>query len=209
MGKRPDRLVQDEAAMVEDLLELGGGLATLTRSQIGFATDKDWKHRGPIQINGSRRPKLRGWCTPKTLNGPRGISFVERKLSADARQIIELHNCVFRKPLVQIVDQRFRSRILPGVGKRERSKILQIACGRELQCQSGASPRFVSVAEPGFSQSRRARVEGGRVLLSAAFGVIHCAAAELAGVSKVPGVGGTIAFHAQYLVPQPRQGLQL
>src|ERR1700739_2974191 len=102
MGKRPDRLVQDEAAMVEDLLELGGCLATFTRSQIGFATDKDWKHRGPIQINGSRRPKLIRCGGRKIRNSARSISLVERKLSADARQIVELHNCVFRKPLVQI-----------------------------------------------------------------------------------------------------------
>src|SRR5258707_15440679 len=136
MGKRTDGLVQDEAAMVEYLLELGGSLATLTRSQIGFATHKDWKHRGPIQINGSRRPKLIRCGAPKTLDGARGISFVERKLSADARQIIELHNCVFRKTLVQIVGQRFRSRVIPGIGKRECSKILQIAARRELQCQS-------------------------------------------------------------------------
>ena len=129
MGKCTDGLVQDEAAMVEDLLELGGGLATPTRSRIGFATHKDWKHRGPIQINSSRGPKLIRCGAPKTLNGARGISFVERKLSADARQIIELHDCVFRKLLVQIVGQRFRSRIITGVGKRERSKILQItAC---------------------------------------------------------------------------------
>jgi hypothetical protein len=40
MDKRTDRLGQDEAAMVEDLLELGSRLATLTRSQIGFATHK-------------------------------------------------------------------------------------------------------------------------------------------------------------------------
>src|SRR5260370_630926 len=152
--------------MVEYLLELGGGLATLTRSQIGFATHKDWKHSSPIQINGSRRPKLIRCGGTKTLNGARSISFVERKLSADARQIIELHNCVFRKPLVQIVGQRFRSRVIPGVRKRERSKIQQIAVGRELQCQSGASPRFVGVAEPGFSQSGGTRVEGGCVLLS-------------------------------------------
>src|ERR1035438_3926008 len=124
MCKRTDGLVQDEAAMVEDLLELGSGFATPTRSQIGFATHKDWKHRGPIQINGSCRPKLVRRGSPKTLNGARRISFVERKLSADARQIIELHNCVFRKTLVQIVGQRFRSHVLPGVRKRERSKIL-------------------------------------------------------------------------------------
>src|SRR4029077_16322970 len=67
MGKCTDGLVQDEAAMVEDLLELGGGLATPTRSQIGFATHKDWKHRGPIQINSSRRPKLIRCVAPKTL----------------------------------------------------------------------------------------------------------------------------------------------
>src|SRR5258707_7245808 len=105
MGKRTDGLVQDEAAMVEDLLELGGCLATLTRGQIGFATHKDWKHRGPIQTNGSRRPKLIRCGGPKTLNGARGISSIERKPSADARQIIELHNGVFRKTLVQLVGQ--------------------------------------------------------------------------------------------------------
>src|SRR5260370_21551890 len=106
MGKRTDGQVEDEAAMVENLLELGGGLATLTRSQIGFATDKDWKHRVPIQISGSRHPELIRCGGLKTLHGVRSISFVERKLSADGRQIIELHNGVFRKPLVQIVGQR-------------------------------------------------------------------------------------------------------
>src|SRR5258707_15891344 len=136
MGKRTDGLVQDEAAMVEDLLELSGRLATLTRSQIGFATHKDWKHRGPIQTNGSRRPKLIRCGGRKTRNGTRGISLVERKPSADARQIVELHNGVLRKPLVQIVGQRFRSRVIPGVGKRERCEILEIAAARELQCQS-------------------------------------------------------------------------
>ena len=160
MGKRTDGLVQDEAAMVEYLLELGSGLATPARSQISFATHKDWKHRRPIQINGSRRPKLIRCGSRKTRNGARSISFVERKLSPDARQIIELHNRVFRKLFVQIVGQFFRSRIIPGVGKRERSEILQIAAGRELQCQSGASPRVAGVAEPGFSQSRRCQSRG-------------------------------------------------
>src|ERR1700756_1084269 len=112
MGERTDGLVQDEAAMVEDLLELSSSLATLTRSQIGFATHKDWKHRGPIQTNGSRRPKLKRCGRRKTRNSARGISLVERKLSADARQIIELHYGVFRKTLVQIVSQRFRSRVI-------------------------------------------------------------------------------------------------
>jgi hypothetical protein len=86
--------------MIEDLLEHTGGLATLTRSQIGFATDKDWKHRGPIQINGSRLRKLIKCGGPKNLKGARNISFVERKLSADVLHIVELHNCVFRKPLI-------------------------------------------------------------------------------------------------------------
>jgi hypothetical protein len=129
MGERTDGPVQDEAAMVEDLMELGGGFAALTRSQIGFATDKDWKHRVPIQISGSRRPKLIRCGGVKTLNGVRSVSFVERKLSADARQIIELHKCVFRKPLIQIVGQRFRLRVIPGVDKRERSKIQHVAGG--------------------------------------------------------------------------------
>ena len=137
MGKRTDGLVQDEAAMVEDLLELGGSLATLTRSQIGFATDKDWKHRVPNEITGSGHPKLIRCGGLQIFNGVRSISFVERQLSADARQIIELHDGVFRKPLVQIVGQRFRLRVIPGVRKRERSIVLHIAAGRELQCQSG------------------------------------------------------------------------
>src|SRR5260370_35016396 len=102
MGKRTDGPVEDEAAMVENLLELGGGFATLTRSQIGFATDKDWKHRVPIQISGSRRPKLIRGGGPKTLNGVRTISFFERKPSAAARQIIELHNVGFPKPTVHL-----------------------------------------------------------------------------------------------------------
>ena len=38
MRKCTDGPVQDEAAMVKDLLELGGSFATLTRSQIGFPT---------------------------------------------------------------------------------------------------------------------------------------------------------------------------
>src|SRR6516165_6601546 len=40
MGKRTDGLVQDEAAMIENLLELGGSLATLMRSQIGSPRTK-------------------------------------------------------------------------------------------------------------------------------------------------------------------------
>src|SRR5215472_14887253 len=168
--------------MVEDLLELGGSLATLMRSQIGFATHKDWKHRGPIQINGSRPPKLIRYGDPKTRNGGGGVSSVERKPSVGGRQIVELHDGVFRVTLVQIVGQHLRSRIIPRVRKRERGKILQIAAGRELQCQSGASPRFAGVAEPCFSQSGGAGVEGGRVLLSCALGVIHRAPVELAGV---------------------------
>src|SRR5215469_13428522 len=137
MGKRTDRLVQDESAMVEDLLELGGSLATLMRSQIGFATDKDWKHRGPFRINGSRPPKLIRYGDPKTRNRGGGVSPVKRKPSADRWQIVELHDRVFRVALVQIVGQRFCSCIILGVGKRECGKILQIAAGRELQCQSG------------------------------------------------------------------------
>src|SRR5215471_181923 len=44
MSNCTDRLVQDEAAMIENLLELGGSLAALVRSQVGFTTHKDWKH---------------------------------------------------------------------------------------------------------------------------------------------------------------------
>lgn len=103
MGKRTDGTVQDETAMVEDLLELGGCFATLTRCQIGLAADEDRKHHAPNEITGSGRPKLIQCGGRETLNGVRSISFAEGKFSADARQIIELHNCVFWKPLVQIV----------------------------------------------------------------------------------------------------------
>src|SRR5215469_16155456 len=83
MGKRTDGLVEDEAAMVDDLLKLGGSLATLMRSQIGFATDKDRKHGGPFRFNGSRPPKLIRYGDPKTRNGGGGVSSVERKSSAN------------------------------------------------------------------------------------------------------------------------------
>src|SRR5215471_16447662 len=209
MGKRTDWLHEDEAAMVVDLLELGGSLATLMRSQIGFATDKDWKHRGPFRINGSRPPKLIRYGDPKTRNGDEGVSSVEREPSADGRQIVELHDGVFRVVLGQIVGQYFRSRVIPGVGKRERGKILQIAARRDLQCQTGPSPRFVDVAEPGFSQSGGDGVEGGRVLLSCALGVIHRAPVELAGVFKMPEIGAGIAFHTQHLVSELWKCFQL
>ncbi len=107
MSKSTDGAVQDETAMVEDLLELGDGFATLTRSQIGFAADKDWKHHVPNEIIAFREPKLIRYGGLEIFNRIRSISFVERQLSADARQVIELHECVFWKPLVQIVGQRF------------------------------------------------------------------------------------------------------
>src|SRR5260370_39995582 len=58
MSKSTDGAVQDETAMVEDLLELGDGFATLTRSQIGFAAVKDWKHHVPNEILAFRDPKI-------------------------------------------------------------------------------------------------------------------------------------------------------
>src|SRR5215472_16382924 len=76
VGKRTDGLVEDEAAMIENLLELGGSLAALVRSQVGFTTHKDWKHRCPFQIDGSRSPKLIRYGDPKTRNRGGGVSFV-------------------------------------------------------------------------------------------------------------------------------------
>src|SRR5215471_14487785 len=154
-------------------------------------------------------PSSYGSAAPRLAMATEAASFVEPEPSADSRQIVELHDGVFRVALVQIVGQRFRSPIIPGVGKRERGKILQIAAGRELQCQRGSSPRFGGVAEPGFSQSGGAGVEGGGVLLSCALGVIHCAPGELTGVFKMPGIGGGIAFHTQHLVEEPWKCFQL
>jgi len=66
-------------------MELGGSLATLMRSQIGFATDKDGKHSGVFQINGPCPPKLIRYGDRKTRDGGGRVSSVERTPSADGR----------------------------------------------------------------------------------------------------------------------------
>ena len=105
MGKRTDGPVQDEAAMVEDLLELGDGFATLTRSQIGFAANKDWKHHVPNEITAFRYPKLIRYGGLEIFDRIRSISFVERQLSADGqiallRSVCEAVQYAYRQGII-------------------------------------------------------------------------------------------------------------
>ena len=88
-----DRLVPDDAGMVENFLELGCGCAALVRCQISLAA----------QINGveSETPGLSG--RPEFIGRSRGERFeclggaaaLESNGGTDHRQVVELHDRVF------------------------------------------------------------------------------------------------------------------
>src|ERR1700740_846404 len=56
MGECADGFVEHNSAMVEDLLELGGGFAPLMRGQIGFSSHKNGIQGGPTVTTGGLRP---------------------------------------------------------------------------------------------------------------------------------------------------------
>jgi hypothetical protein len=59
MCQRADGLVEDDASMIEDFLELCRGLATFVRGQVGFSSHVDRIKVGPVAKPRSRRTKLK------------------------------------------------------------------------------------------------------------------------------------------------------
>ncbi len=127
MGECGDGLVYDDARVVEDFLELGGGFVPLTRGQVGFATDKNRIHGAPVEWTVGRDSKLIGFGDSEILDCLNSLSFVECKPCAEGRQVIELHDGIFGEPPVQIVDQRLRSCVLARIRECQCRKIQHIA----------------------------------------------------------------------------------
>src|ERR1019366_2814947 len=89
----------------------------------------------------------------ETLNSLRGISPADRKLCAEGRQVVELHDCGFRKTSAQIAGQCLQPPIVTRIRQGERSAVLHIAACRVPQFGSDMPSCFVSVAEHRFPQS--------------------------------------------------------
>ena len=158
-----------------------------TRSQIGFATRQrldsiafqvkvQWlsipqAHR----VRRSSRPSMASEAS----------AFVERKLSAEARQIIELHEvCLPETSCPNRSAKRFRARpsIPANTSKRERSKIQHVAVAyASFNAKCWQRPATSSLLpNHDFSQSGGGRVRARvRSFCSCALGAIHRAAGEL------------------------------
>lgn len=94
-----DRIVEDDAGVVEDLLELRRRLSTLVRGQVREATDVD-------RIEGAERPlkrtrrraELVRYGAPQLFDRLCRLVLVEREKCANGRQIAEPGGRVFRNP---------------------------------------------------------------------------------------------------------------
>src|ERR1700691_1005428 len=106
MRERTDRVIEHDAAMVQNFLELGRGFAALMWGQIGLATHINRVQDGPIVITGPSKVIRRGGS--ESLNGTGNIPLVECQPCAEGWKEVELRVCGFRKPLGQIVCQRLR-----------------------------------------------------------------------------------------------------
>src|ERR1700733_8308463 len=97
------RLVSDQACMVENFLELVTRCGPLLRCQVRFPAQINWiegKGEGRIRfsqfVRGRRRQRVDGSLT---------VTTVKRGCSSDHRKIIELYDGVFAEAFAQIGDQ--------------------------------------------------------------------------------------------------------
>src|SRR5579864_8216858 len=183
--------------LVEEFLELGSGFAPLMRSQIGFSSHEHRVQSGPTENAGGRYSSLIRCGDSKTTQCFRSISLAKRKLCVKGRKVIELHDCVLRKPLAQIVNQTLYSPVVPRIRQGDRSAVLHISGCRTLHCQSGSPSCFTCVAKQCLSQTRLGRVTCGRFLLLCSFGGVHCSPGKLSGLSEPPGIGIGPSFQSQ------------
>src|SRR6267143_6060211 len=98
MGQRADGFIQDNAAVVENFLELGCGLLSLMCGNIGFTSHINGVQIGPVVIVKRRQPQFIRSSDPKSIKRLLRVCTKERKLSAKCRQVIELYDRILRKP---------------------------------------------------------------------------------------------------------------
>src|SRR6516164_499022 len=128
MGKCSDGLVNDHAWPIQYFLKLGCGPPSLMSHKKCRPSNVDGIHAGPEHATTPRNPQLIGRCGSQYLNRLFHTTHsVQRKLCTQCRQIIELHNRVFRKPPAQILCQRAWHIRIPVQCERKCRNVLRIS----------------------------------------------------------------------------------
>jgi hypothetical protein len=112
-GKGANGFVEHNAALFEDSLELGRGCVAAMGGQIGWSA-----HIDGIQAYETDVAQFVGGCILKSLDGLSGIAAVERELSMNRRQVIEVHDGVL--PASDWPKRRSVSRPGPALHLRQR-----------------------------------------------------------------------------------------
>ena len=128
----------------------------------------------------------------------KGLSSVERKICAEGRQVIKLHEGVLRE--TSCPNRRLELAICnrrPRKQGRARRHTAHRGLLSASDARSGTPPRFICVAEQGFPQTGHRPEYVAAVSFSPArYGGIHRPARKFSGVLKTPGIGGRIGFQA-------------
>lgn len=112
------------------------------------------KHAGfPVVYIHATHAKAALKSQMKRFDGHLGIIAVERKLSTNGRQIVELYQRSFRETLRQILRDCLSLRRIPGKSQRQRRSILGFPVRRNAKRSRGALPRFWHIVEKSFYQS--------------------------------------------------------
>ncbi len=104
MRQCADRFVENDSAMVENFLELNGGLVALMPGQIGFAAHIDGMQSGHegTAAGGTLCPQVIGSGGLKSFNGLGRIVVAERELGVNRWQVVELDHRILWEALGQI-----------------------------------------------------------------------------------------------------------
>ena len=120
--------------MVDNPLELGGGLYRLLRRQIRQAANVDRIELAEVPIEAdAARGEVEAGGRLQRLNRRCRITCVQCVQGPQRRQIHELHRRVLRKVAGETVGQRARSRHITGHGERERGGIVHLVAPAERQ----------------------------------------------------------------------------
>src|ERR1700719_1564685 len=144
--------------MVEDFLELCCCFVALMCSKKGFSSHIDRIQIRPIVTTKRRQPQFKWSSDSKNIDRLLRVCTKERKLCTKSRQVIQLQERIFGKPLAQIICQGACSVHFPCIGKSQRQGVVHIPPGRTSLRESDLLPCPDYVSEQRFPQRRRSVV---------------------------------------------------
>src|SRR5439155_812579 len=117
MRQGSDGFVQHDSPMIEDLLKLCGSFPATVSRKKGFSAHINGIQIRPVVTTKSRQTQLIRSSDPKNIDRLLRVCTKERNLCAKSRQVIQLQERIFGKPLAQIICQGARSVRVPCIGK--------------------------------------------------------------------------------------------